>query len=295
MTDQENPNAPRRRATSLLSAGFAGCGGRQLAEAVAIAAEFERFEVEIKMLGGDPVEAMALVRRHHETGGSEGATGDTVMHRLRQGVAMSDDSRDLVWSVHDVPHRPGGRRHQHMPDGTVRVLSHVLLALTLSLAACGPTLASDGGETFGETGETGTETGDVDGDGDHGPVGDGDGDGPTGDGDIDHQAGESSGNGRLPLVEFQCDADGVCHGRWDDTQAWSLVSDADAVAASVEISPPWECDPGLDVDVCIEVDPQGHVGCFWYQDGWAVAVAPSCSVSGDGWLDVGNDMRSKAT
>jgi len=140
----------------------------------------------------------------------------------------------------------------------------ILALVATILAGCGPGAMGDRDEAF-ENAATESDTGSDEHDG-----------------------------GRLRLVEIGC-VDGVCAGRWDGGQLWSLVFDSAEVAASPEIPAPWPCTNDMDVDVCVEVDDQGHVGCFWYQHGWAVAVAPSCAVNGSLWIDVGNGMRSSAS
>lgn len=100
-------------------------------------------------------------------------------------------------------------------------------------------------------------------------------------------------SGRTDLLDFECD--GACSGRWDGTELRSSVHPVGEVVLMPEVDPAalWPCEPDPDVDICVQVDDNGHVGCFWFDDSWAVAVAPSCAVAGPDWLGVGNDMVAR--
>lgn len=105
--------------------------------------------------------------------------------------------------------------------------------------------------------------------------------------------------GRRQLVQAKCE-NGSCSGLWEESTEWSVVFPATAIEALAEIDPAdvWPCEPDPDVDLCVEVDGNGHVGCFRVYDvdtrQFAVAVAPSCALdeveSPLDWIDVGVGM-----
>jgi hypothetical protein len=133
-----------------------------------------------------------------------------------------------------------------------------LTACLFTLFGCGPGGATEGGDS------TESETG----------------------------AGECTDAPTIGLVDISC-SEGICEGRWDGTDAWSTVTDADIVLAWPPVDPTtvWECEPAPQVDGCATIDDLGHIGCFNIYDGWAVPVAPCCAAGAD-WQWIGEGLAA---
>jgi hypothetical protein len=172
----------------------------------------------------------------------------------------------------------------------------------LLLAACSvspPARDDSAGTTESSTGGVGSETGD----------GDGDGDGDPGDGDpgspcnfpLEPCPNDDCGvNGRRHVSDMDCGVEG-CSGLWSGTDAWAPMFPANQFGDMPPVDPSavWDCEPGPDVDRCVEVDTNGHVGCFRFDGEFAVAVWPSCAVAVEFAVefavDVGNGMCATAS
>ena len=169
------------------------------------------------------------------------------------------------------------------------------LVIAATCMACFPPPMQDGAEV-----ETGDTSGDGDGDGDGSEtglpdMGDGDGDGepsspcnfpldpcPNNDCGVD---------GRRNLSDMDCGVDG-CLGLWSGTDVWAPMIEASLLAnlPFVEPTTVWDCDVEPDVDACVEVDANGHIGCFRVDGQFAIPVLPSCAVAGEFAVDAGNGM-----
>jgi hypothetical protein len=134
------------------------------------------------------------------------------------------------------------------------------LAASLLFLGCGPGGATDGG------GSTDGETGAV----------------------------ECSDAPIIGITDVSC-SNGICEGRWDGTDAWSTVLDADVILAKPPVDPAtvWDCEPAPQVDGCAVVDDLGHIGCFNIYDGWSVPVAACCAAGAD-WQAIGDGLAADA-
>jgi len=102
-----------------------------------------------------------------------------------------------------------------------------------------------------------------------------------------------SDESRRRIVDMNCDTE-QCAVLWDGTDQWSAAIQASALDEMPDVEPSsvWACEQDPVVDACVEVDGNGHVGCFWIYGDVAVAVAPSCAVADLGWVDVGLGMAA---
>jgi hypothetical protein len=120
--------------------------------------------------------------------------------------------------------------------------------------------------------------------------------------DVDTETGASteSGDGdgcdgpERPF-SVNCTAAG-CRAWWAASEESTPVYSADMILALPMVDPsvPWACEPEPDVELCVEVDSTGHIGCFRIREGWAVPVAPCCAIADlPGWLEVGLGVAAR--
>jgi hypothetical protein len=88
-----------------------------------------------------------------------------------------------------------------------------------------------------------------------------------------------------------------CSALWASTSTWSPAFEAQTLDGLPTVDPwdLWPCAPDPNVDLCVEVDGNGHVGCYWHVGAagrFLVPVAPSCAVAGLGWAVVGRCMSA---
>lgn len=100
-------------------------------------------------------------------------------------------------------------------------------------------------------------------------------------------------DGRRSIADIDCGADG-CLGLWSGTDAWSTMIMADQLDGLPLANPGtlWPCEPAPDVDTCVVVDQNGHVGCFRIEGLFAVPVSPACAFEDASRVDAGNGMCS---
>jgi hypothetical protein len=97
-------------------------------------------------------------------------------------------------------------------------------------------------------------------------------------------------DGRRNIANMDCGTNG-CSGLWSGSDAWTPMRPAGDLAnmPAVDPSTVWGCDTDPDVDACVVVDANGHVGCFRIEGPFAVPVWPACAGAQSG-IDAGNGM-----